>query len=106
MGLDFLSKNIAIARITLTLFCLLISFGTHSQPKPAILVMGDSLSAEYGLARGAGWVRLLEDELKKQGSTWIVFNASISGETSAGDLTRLQKLLDQKTWHCSIKAWC
>ena len=96
MGLDFLSKDIAIARIVLTLFCLLISFGTHSQPKPTILVMGDSLSAEYGLARGAGWVRLLEDELQKQGSSWVVFNASISGETSAGGLTRLQRLLDQK----------
>jgi acyl-CoA thioesterase-1 len=61
-----------------------------------ILVMGDSLSAEYGLTRGSGWVRMLEEQLQKQGSPWIVFNASISGETSSGGLTRLPSLLQQK----------
>lgn len=58
--------------------------------------MGDSLSAEYGLARGAGWVRLLEDQLRKDASPWNVFNASISGETSAGGLARIPNLLEQK----------
>ena len=58
--------------------------------------MGDSLSAEYGLARGAGWVKLLEDQLHKDASPWTVFNASISGETSSGGLNRLPKLLEQK----------
>ena len=58
--------------------------------------MGDSLSAEYGITRGSGWVKLLESQLQTQGSQWIVFNASISGETSAGGLTRLPSLLEQK----------
>ena len=88
-------KRLAI-QMACTLFCLVISFGTHAQTKPVILVFGDSLSAEYGLARGTGWVRLLEDQLHKEGSPWTVFNASISGETSAGGLSRLPKLLEQK----------
>jgi len=58
--------------------------------------MGDSLSAEYGLRRGSGWVNLLQDQLRKQGSTWEVINASISGETTAGGLTRIPILLEQK----------
>lgn len=78
------------------LFCLFISFGTQAQTSPVILVMGDSLSAEYGLARGTGWVRLLEDQLHKEVSPWTVFNASISGETTSGGVFRLPKLLEQK----------
>lgn len=78
------------------LFCLFISFGIHAQTNNTILVMGDSLSAEYGITRGAGWVRLLEEQLQKESSSWTVFNASISGETSSGGLTRLPKLLEQK----------
>jgi acyl-CoA thioesterase-1 len=82
--------------IGIGLFCLLISFGTFSLTNPTILVMGDSLSAEYGLQRGSGWVRILEQHLQKQGSPWVVFNASISGETSSGGLVRFQSLLEQK----------
>jgi len=79
-----------------TLFCLFIPFGTQAQTNATILVMGDSLSAEYGLARGTGWVRLLEDQLHRDASPWIIFNASISGETSAGGLSRMPRLLEQK----------
>ena len=78
------------------LFCLLISIVTPAQANSVILVMGDSLSAEYGLSRGSGWVKLLENQLQKQSSPWTVFNASISGETSAGGLTRLPALLESK----------
>jgi acyl-CoA thioesterase-1 len=78
------------------LFCLLISIYSWAQPNPVILVLGDSLSAEYGLPRGSGWVNLLEEQLKKDKSPWTVFNASISGETSSGGLTRLPALLSQK----------
>jgi acyl-CoA thioesterase-1 len=60
-----------------------------------ILVLGDSLSAEYGLPRGAGWVRLLEQRLDARASSkYTVVNASISGETTRGGLTRLPQLLD------------
>ena len=78
------------------LFCLLMAIVTAAHANPVILVMGDSLSAEYGLPRGAGWVKLLEGQLQQQSSPWVVFNASISGETSSGGLTRLPKLLATK----------
>lgn len=65
--------------------------------RPAILVVGDSLSAEYGLPRGTGWVALLEQKLaaEKQGQQrdWRVLNASISGDTTAGGRARLPGLL-------------
>ncbi len=83
--------------IGLGLFCLLIPFGTSAQSNPTILIMGDSLSAEYGIERGSGWVTLLQNQLIKQGSSWTVSNASISGETSAGGLTRLPSLLSQRS---------
>lgn len=60
---------------------------------PQLLVLGDSLSAEYGLPRGSGWVGLLQNQLRKDGSVWQVANASISGETTAGGLSRLPDLL-------------
>jgi acyl-CoA thioesterase-1 len=78
------------------LFCLLMSFSSWAQVKPVILVLGDSLSAEYGLPRGTGWVNLLEGQLSKDKSPWSVFNASISGETSSGGVNRLPNLLSQK----------
>ncbi len=90
------STFISTKVIAIGLFCLLISFVTSARSNPIILVMGDSLSAEYGITRGSGWVKLLESQLQTQGSPWIVFNASISGETSAGGLTRLPSLLEQK----------
>ena len=90
------SKKLIAIQMVCALFCLVIPFGTQAQNNPVILVLGDSLSAEYGLTRGTGWVRLLEDQLHKEGSPWTVFNASISGETSAGGLSRLPKLLEQK----------
>lgn len=58
-----------------------------------ILIVGDSLSAEYGLPRDTGWVRLLADRLQQQGAKYIVVNASISGETTRGGRTRLPALL-------------
>ena len=73
-----------------------MSFSSWAQVKPVILVLGDSLSAEYGLPRGKGWVNLLEGQLSKDKSPWSVFNASISGETSSGGVNRLPNLLSQK----------
>ena len=60
-----------------------------------VLVLGDSLSAEYGLARGKGWVSLLENQLLLAKIDAKVINASISGETTAGGKTRLAALLQQ-----------
>jgi acyl-CoA thioesterase-1 len=61
----------------------------------AILVLGDSLSAEYGLPRGTGWVALLQQRLAADRIAATVQNASISGETTAGGLSRLPALLAQ-----------
>ena len=58
-----------------------------------LLIIGDSLSAEYGLSRGTGWVALLEKRLQSNQLSWTVINASISGETTAGGQTRLATLL-------------
>ena len=88
----FVTKKV----IAIGLFCLLISFVTSASSNPTILIMGDSLSAEYGISRGSGWVKLLQEQLQKQGSQWQVFNASISGETSAGGLARFEALLVKK----------
>ncbi len=60
---------------------------------PLILVLGDSLSAEYGLARGQGWVALLQQRLEKSMPQARVVNASVSGDTSAGGRSRLPGLL-------------
>ena len=58
-----------------------------------ILVVGDSLSAEYGLPRGSGWVALLDKRLASEHDSATVVNASISGDTTAGGLARLPALL-------------
>ena len=69
-----------------------------------VLVVGDSLSAEYGLARGSGWVALLEQRLQREKIAATVVNASISGDTTSGGRTRLGSLLDQhKPTHVIIE---
>ncbi len=60
-----------------------------------VLVVGDSLSAEYGLARGSGWVSLLQNRLQAEKSDALIVNASISGDTTSGGKARLQTLLGQ-----------
>jgi acyl-CoA thioesterase I len=62
---------------------------------PLVLVVGDSLSAEYGLQRGKGWVALLEARLAERRIAAMVVNASISGDTTSGGRTRLPSLLRQ-----------
>lgn len=87
--LAILKKFVLVAFLTLA-----ASGSAYSAPK-TVLVVGDSLSAEYGLARGAGWVPLLERKLKAEKIPAKVVNASISGETTIGGRTRLPALLDQ-----------
>jgi acyl-CoA thioesterase I len=70
------------------------------QPAPqraVILVVGDSLSAEYGLKRGSGWVALLEQRLARERIAAALVNASISGDTTAGGRSRLGALLREHT---------
>lgn len=78
----------------LFLLIALIFSGTaaHSASK-TVLVLGDSLSAEYGIARGSGWVALLEQRLQQEKISVSAINASISGDTSSGGKNRLHALL-------------
>ncbi len=66
-----------------------------SKGSARILVVGDSLSAEYGLVRGSGWVALLEKRLLAEKVAAKVVNASISGDTTSGGASRLAPLLKQ-----------
>jgi len=69
----------------------------HPDPEAhdTILVVGDSLSAEYGLTRGSGWVAVLETRLRPEFPQLVWRNASISGDTTSGGVTRLPQLLTQ-----------
>ena len=74
----------------------LVLAGTAWAASPhRILVVGDSLSAEYGLVRGTGWVALLAARLVERKLDASVVNASISGDTTAGGRSRLPALLRQ-----------
>jgi acyl-CoA thioesterase I len=76
--------------------CLLIwGFAGVAQAAGTVLVYGDSLSAAYGLARNQGWVALLAERLANEKIHYSVANASISGETTAGGATRIDRTLGQ-----------
>ncbi|HSW16751.1 MAG TPA: arylesterase [Ramlibacter sp.] len=69
--------------------------GVGAAEAPVVLVLGDSISAEYGLKRGSGWVSLLERRLATEKIDARVVNASISGDTTSGGRSRLPALLAQ-----------
>ena len=62
---------------------------------PRILVLGDSLSAGYGIEVSQGWVSLLQRRLRQSGYGHVVVNASVSGETTTGALARLPRALQR-----------
>ena len=76
----------------LGLLLFVVAGAAHAAPQP-ILVLGDSLSAAHGISPQAGWVTLLETRLASPAPARPVVNASISGETTAGGLSRLPALL-------------
>jgi len=67
-----------------------------------LLVVGDSLSAEYGLPRGAGWVALMEKRIAAEKLPVKVVNASISGDTTSGGRSRLPALLKAHKPHAVV----
>ena len=69
---------------------------TRPNTAPRVLVVGDSLSAEYGLKRGSGWVALLQARLTERKIAATIVNASISGDTTSGGRSRLPALLSQQ----------
>jgi acyl-CoA thioesterase-1 len=80
---------------TLLLAAFALIASTAATAAPTVLVFGDSLSAGYGVNAGHGWVALLSQKLRTQNSPYQVVNASVSGETTAGGLTRLPAALDR-----------
>ncbi len=87
-------KWVGIWKVLLLAAFMLGAASAHSASK-TVLVLGDSLSAEYGLARGTGWVPLLQKRLAQENIDADVINASISGETTSGGKARVQALLDK-----------
>ena len=77
----------------LTVPCLPAAHGAGQ----TIVVVGDSLSSGYGIAAEQSWVAMLEERLQAEGYGYRVVNASIAGDTSAGGLARLPRLLEQHT---------
>ena len=71
------------------------AIGATKDDKSVILVYGDSLSAAYRMPQQQGWVSLLQQRLQTQGYPYHVVNASVSGETTSGGLSRLQITLRQ-----------
>jgi acyl-CoA thioesterase I len=98
MGLSFIRRH-CTALVFLAIFAgpspMQAQTVSAATPKNTIVVLGDSLSAEYGLKRGTGWVALLEQRLAKEKMTVKVINASISGDTTSGGRSRLPALLTQ-----------
>ena len=89
-------KNaLTLGLIALGMLTSVSSFAAATSGECKILVMGDSLSAAYGLAKEQGWIALMEKRLEKKFPHCVVVNASVSGETTAGGKTRLPALLKQ-----------
>ncbi|OBP14600.1 arylesterase [Rheinheimera sp. SA_1] len=79
-------------RFCFTILVLVFSLSLQAATQK-LLILGDSLSAGYGMQQQQGWVHLLQQQLEKNQSSWTIINASISGETTAGGLARLPELL-------------
>ncbi|ALK92218.1 Esterase TesA precursor [Limnohabitans sp. 103DPR2] len=69
---------------------------------PKVLIVGDSLSAEYGLTRGTGWVDHMAQQAQRESTPVQLINASISGDTTSGGVTRLPSLLKLHQPHVVI----
>lgn len=101
------SNAAKILRISI-LVCLLFPFYSHSDQQEVqehkLLILGDSLSAAYGLTQQQGWVYLLQDAWVSENKPITVINGAISGDTTDGGLSRLPRLLDlHKPTHLLIE---
>ena len=73
----------------------LIPCNAVSSDEPVLLILGDSLSAGFGMDREHSWVQLLGLRLQERGHSYRILNSSISGDTTQGGLARLPRLLDR-----------
>ncbi len=76
---------------------LFVLFAPAAAAAPTILIVGDSLSAGYGLAIHENWPALLQERLQASGYPYRVVNASISGDTTSGGLARLPRALERNS---------
>jgi acyl-CoA thioesterase-1 len=94
---SFKSKRSFVASLVVGLGCIWLALASPAvgaaTPARTILVLGDSISAGYGINVEEGWVALLQKRLKTQGYGYRVVNASVSGETTSGGLQRLPRAL-------------
>jgi acyl-CoA thioesterase I len=74
---------------------MLLASGAPAAAERSILILGDSISSAYGISPQRGWVALLGERLKRERLDYIVANASISGDTTAGGAARLPRALEQ-----------
>ena len=89
------TRSKGAASLVTALCGLLLSLCAAAKEPRQVLVMGDSLSAAYGLPASEGWVALLGERLAKERPGWTVVNASISGETTSGGASRIDAALKQ-----------
>ncbi len=80
----------------IAILLLVASFPLRANAAPKIVVVGDSLSAAYGIDKQRGWVALLQQRLREQGLDYEVVNASITGDTTRGGLSRLPATLERE----------
>jgi len=83
------------SRFLLPFVFVLLTAAPAAADDAAILIVGDSLSAAYGMEIGDSWPSLLQQRLDQDGHAYRVFNSSITGETTQGGRTRLPKLLEK-----------
>ena len=93
MSQDYMRKRTrtsgVLSYLVLTLALSLATLAEAAEPTRTVLVMGDSLSAAYGLAPEQGWVALTAERMAQRAPGWRVVNASVSGETTAGGAARI-----------------
>ncbi|WP_445357594.1 arylesterase [Microbulbifer sp. ANSA002] len=83
------------AQFSLVLLLFIPIGAAQASKADTLLVLGDSISAAYGINEEQGWVQLLQERLQEKGRKVRVINASISGETTSGGLTRLPRLMQE-----------
>jgi acyl-CoA thioesterase-1 len=93
-GSEFIGAKVEMVRRILGILLFAVACAAHASP--TLLVVGDSISAGYGLDNGQGWVALLATRMARDFPRWRVDNASVSGDTTAGGLTRLPALLRER----------
>jgi acyl-CoA thioesterase-1 len=86
-------RYLTLRLLTIFLLCLVWANSSRGDEEKTVLVFGDSLSASYGIKEEQGWVTLLSEKLRQAQSPYSVINASVSGETSSGGLSRLPAVL-------------